>query len=108
MKRPDASDPLTTFPVKGGGVWTLTVGQFRELRSVYGDTGKPSWVRAELLKAKLWLEANPERRKVKMMVFLVRWLNREHARRGGVAMARVKNGAPASVQQILEGLRRGN
>ncbi len=81
MREPDGI--LCWFPTRGGGRWYLTIDRFRELRSIYGDRGTPSWIRAELVKAKAWLEANPKRRKTNrgMDRFIIGWIGKAAGQR---------------------------
>lgn len=96
----ELDDTLTTFPLKGGGEWVCTIGYFRTLRKAYGDVRRPSWVRAELMKMKAWLEANPARRKKNMERFIVNWLNRRVAEQGQLPK-RIRRGNPVDIGSLL-------
>lgn len=63
-----------TFPVESG-VWTLTESAVAEFRRTFRN---PPWLELELDKARLWLVANPAKRKTArgMMRFLASWLSR--------------------------------
>lgn len=50
-------------------------GRLAEWERIYN----PLNVRGELDKMKLWLDANPRRRKKSYQRFVINWLNKEHA-----------------------------
>jgi hypothetical protein len=88
-RQPASVDPATgtdgdvvvlEFPVKGagqGGTWPLTASFLAELGQAYAGID----ALAECRKAKLWIDANPERRKTSkgMKRFLAGWCDRAQA-----------------------------
>ena len=86
------------LPIKGGRVWSTT----SELEQRWSDAYPAVDVRGELAKMRLWLEANPTRRKTErgMPRFVVNWLSRAEQRRRETRDWRPKLTGPSP--EILE------
>lgn len=63
---------MIELPKRGGGTHVIEASQIASWQRDYPHID----VDLELRKARNWLEANPERRKVKINAFVVNWLNR--------------------------------
>lgn len=84
--QPDNSqDVLLVMPCTGGRSWTVTRGYLDGVRDAYPGIDLLS----ECRKAKVWLEANPRRKKTYtgMKAFLTSWFSRAQNHQGGAAYA---------------------
>ncbi len=63
---------MIDLPKRGGGVFTVTDADYDLWRRLYPDID----VMSELRKMAAWLDANPEKRKVRVKAFIVNWLSR--------------------------------
>ena len=80
-----SQDVLLVMPCTGGRSWTVTRGYLDGVRDAYPGIDLLS----ECRKAKVWLEANPRRKKTYtgMKAFLTSWFNRAQNHQGGAAYA---------------------
>ena len=99
---------IPRFPVRDGMMWEPQGLHWAYWGSVYGD----DFVRRESQHARVWLDANPKRRKTVsgMDRFLVNWFNR--ARKQEIANPKPNDAwmslgdfAPAEAEAIRERLR---
>lgn len=80
-----SQDVLLVMPCTGGRSWTVTRGYLDGVRDAYPGIDLLS----ECRKAKVWLEANPRRKKTYtgMKAFLTSWFSRAQNHQGGAAYA---------------------
>lgn len=72
LQDPVALNPDGTWSVDDA-VFDRWIDAFKALRS---RTATEDWIEAELVKASLWLQSNPRKRKKNLLRFVTAWLNR--------------------------------